>query len=59
MAFTSAKRHSVDDDSQRALTESNEPLKLGTQRTSLRVIGTSFPASFNAVTGISPIAVQR
>eukprot|EP00965_Chrysotila_dentata_P260992 6214105-Pleurochrysis_carterae.AAC.5 len=30
ITFTSANRHSVDDDFQSALTESNESLKLGT-----------------------------
>eukprot|EP00965_Chrysotila_dentata_P226363 6195363-Pleurochrysis_carterae.AAC.6 len=59
MALTSANRHSVHEDSQSALTESKESLKLGTHRTSLRVIGTSQPASFIAVTGMSPIAVHR
>eukprot|EP00965_Chrysotila_dentata_P156541 5172671-Pleurochrysis_carterae.AAC.1 len=32
MAFTSANLHSVEDDSQSALTDSNESLKLGAQR---------------------------
>eukprot|EP00965_Chrysotila_dentata_P113124 3737601-Pleurochrysis_carterae.AAC.1 len=59
MALTLAKRHSVPDDSHRAETESNESLKLGAQRTSLRVIATFWPASFKAVNGISPMAVQR
>eukprot|EP00965_Chrysotila_dentata_P157553 5204699-Pleurochrysis_carterae.AAC.1 len=39
MVLTLAKRHSVPEDSHRAETERSESLKLGAQRTSLRVIG--------------------
>eukprot|EP00965_Chrysotila_dentata_P061009 2021127-Pleurochrysis_carterae.AAC.2 len=59
IAFTSAKRHSVDDDSQSALTDSRESLKLGAQRTFLRVTWTRCPESSIAQMGRSPIAVQR
>eukprot|EP00965_Chrysotila_dentata_P045759 1520319-Pleurochrysis_carterae.AAC.2 len=59
MAFTSANRHSVEDDSQSALTDSNESLKLGAQRTFLSVTWTTCPDSFMAQTRRSPIAVQR
>eukprot|EP00965_Chrysotila_dentata_P183287 6052577-Pleurochrysis_carterae.AAC.1 len=58
IALTSAKRHSVPDDSHRALTESNESKKLGTHLTFLSVTFTSCPKSFTAVTGKSPMATQ-
>eukprot|EP00965_Chrysotila_dentata_P159875 5281290-Pleurochrysis_carterae.AAC.1 len=59
MALTSAKRHSVEDDSQSALTDSKESLKLGAHRTFLSVTWTNCPDSFIAQTGRSPTAVQR
>eukprot|EP00965_Chrysotila_dentata_P166794 5507682-Pleurochrysis_carterae.AAC.1 len=59
MALTLAKRHSVPEDSHKAETDSSESLKLGAQRTSLRVIATLTPASFKADSGKSPMAVQR
>eukprot|EP00965_Chrysotila_dentata_P221825 6192605-Pleurochrysis_carterae.AAC.2 len=59
IAFTSAKQHSVHDDSHRALTKSSESEKLGTHLTPLSVTLTSFPESFIAVTGKSPMAMQR
>eukprot|EP00965_Chrysotila_dentata_P025932 860369-Pleurochrysis_carterae.AAC.1 len=59
MALTSAKRNSVPEDSHRAETESSESLKLGAHRTSLSVTATSWPESFRAVRGRSPMATQR
>eukprot|EP00965_Chrysotila_dentata_P120034 3970330-Pleurochrysis_carterae.AAC.1 len=59
MDLTSAKRHSVDDASQRALTDKRESEKLGTTRTSRSVTGTVTPLSSIADRGMSPIAVQR
>eukprot|EP00965_Chrysotila_dentata_P215988 6189108-Pleurochrysis_carterae.AAC.1 len=59
MDLTSAKRHSVDDASHRALIDSSESEKLGTIRTSRSVTGTVIPLSSKADSGMSPIAVQR
>eukprot|EP00965_Chrysotila_dentata_P074825 2472638-Pleurochrysis_carterae.AAC.1 len=59
IALTSAKRHSVPEDSQSASTESSESLKLGTHLTSLSVIATSRPESSTAESGRSLMAVQR
>eukprot|EP00965_Chrysotila_dentata_P181524 5991912-Pleurochrysis_carterae.AAC.2 len=51
LALTSAKRHSVEEDSRSELTGSRESLKLSTLFTSLSAIYTSRPASFKAVSG--------
>eukprot|EP00965_Chrysotila_dentata_P118376 3912976-Pleurochrysis_carterae.AAC.1 len=59
MDLTSAKRHSVEDASQRALTDRRESEKLDTIRTSRSVTGTVTPLSSKADSGMSPIAVQR
>eukprot|EP00965_Chrysotila_dentata_P154757 5113398-Pleurochrysis_carterae.AAC.1 len=59
MTLTLAKQHSVPEDSHRAETESSESLKLGAHRTFLSVIATSWPESFRAVRGRSPMATQR
>eukprot|EP00965_Chrysotila_dentata_P026642 883323-Pleurochrysis_carterae.AAC.1 len=59
ISFTSANRHSVDDDSQSAFTDSSESLKLGAQRTFLSVTWTNCFDSFMAQIGRSPIAMQR
>eukprot|EP00965_Chrysotila_dentata_P078360 2582434-Pleurochrysis_carterae.AAC.1 len=58
MAFILAKRHSVPEDSHRAATDRRESLKVGTHLTSLSVTATVCPASFNAVSGMSPMAVH-
>eukprot|EP00965_Chrysotila_dentata_P008835 287982-Pleurochrysis_carterae.AAC.1 len=57
MAFILAKRHSVPDDSHRAATKRSESLKVGTHLTSLSVTVTEHPVLFNAVSGMSPMAV--
>eukprot|EP00965_Chrysotila_dentata_P075579 2496326-Pleurochrysis_carterae.AAC.2 len=59
MAFISAKRQSVAEDSQSANTERRESLKLGTHRTFLSVMATGSPESSKAVSGRSPMATQR
>eukprot|EP00965_Chrysotila_dentata_P065088 2157701-Pleurochrysis_carterae.AAC.1 len=51
MDLTSAKRHSVEDASQRALTNRSESEKLGTTRTSRSVTGTVTPLSSRAESG--------
>eukprot|EP00965_Chrysotila_dentata_P179954 5941480-Pleurochrysis_carterae.AAC.1 len=58
MAFISAKRYSVPDDSHNASTESSKSLKVGTHLTSLSVTATGRPESSNAVSGMSPMAVH-
>eukprot|EP00965_Chrysotila_dentata_P180842 5969470-Pleurochrysis_carterae.AAC.1 len=58
MAFILAKRHSVPEDSHNEATERRESLNVGTHLTSLSVTATGRLALSNAVSGMSPMAVQ-